>query len=108
MPKLIKLYIVNVAIGFGISALFLGLVLALDLAHLRHLVLETPSGWIGGMLFFLSNGIVFAGVQFAIAVMSLAEDDNQGPRGGIRQLLHLVPAKVTAPASANAGTKSRL
>lgn len=94
MPKLIKLYIVNVLIGFAISALFLGLVLALDIAGLRHLVLETPSGWIAGLMFFLSNGIVFAGVQFAIAVMSLAEPQDKGPRGGLR--LRLAPA--TAPA----------
>lgn len=98
MPKLIKLYIVNVLIGFGISGLFLGLVLALDVAGLRHLVLDTPSGWIAGLLFFLSNGVVFAGVQFAIAVMNLAEDDTPTPRGGIRQWLHLAPVKVPAKA----------
>ena len=42
MPKLIRLYIVNVLIGFAISALFLGLVLALDVAGLRHLMLQSP------------------------------------------------------------------
>lgn len=94
MPKLITLYITNVLIGFAISGLFLGLVLAFDLAGLRHLVLETPSGWIAGLMFFLSNGIVFAGVQFAIAVMSLAEPQDKGPRGGIR--LPLAPARATA------------
>ena len=98
MPKLIKLYIVNVLIGFAISGLFLGLVLALDVAGLRHLVLETPSGWIAGLLFFLSNGLVFAGVQFAIAVMNLAEDDTKPPRGGLRHLSHLAPVNINAPA----------
>jgi hypothetical protein len=98
MPKLIKLYIVNVLIGFAISGLFLGLVLALDVAGLRHLVLDTPSGWIAGLLFFFSNGIVFAGVQFAIAVMNLAEDNTKGPHGGLRQMLHLIPVKVAAKA----------
>lgn len=101
MPKLIRLYIVNVLIGFAISALFLGLVLALDVAGLRHLVLQTPSGWIAGLLFFLSNGIVFAGVQFAIAVMALAEPQDKGPRGGIRLRLFSrpAPARVAAPRS---------
>lgn len=98
MPKLIKLYIVNVLIGFAISALLLILVLALDLVGLRHLILQTPSGWIAGLMFFLSNGIVFAGVQFAIAVMSLAEPQDKGPRGGICLRLHLAPAKATAGA----------
>jgi len=97
MPKLIRLYIVNVLIGFAISALFLVLVLVLDIAGLRHLLLETPSGWIAGLMFFLSNGIVFAGVQFAIAVMSLAEPQDKGPRGGLRLPVNLAPAGVTAP-----------
>ena len=42
MPKLIHLCIVNVLIGFAISALFLGLVLALDVAGLRHPMLQSP------------------------------------------------------------------
>lgn len=98
MPKLIRLYIVNVLIGFAISALFLGVLLALDVAGLRHLVLDTPAGWAAGLLLFFSNGVVFAGVQFAIAVMNLAEDDNKPPRGGLRTLLHLTPVKATAKA----------
>ena len=98
MPKLIRLYIVNVLTGFAISALFLGLVLALDVAGLRHLVLDTPSGWIAGFIFFLLNGIVFAGVQFGIAVMRLPEADSPPPRGGLRQALHLTPVKIAASA----------
>jgi hypothetical protein len=37
------------------------------------------------------NGVFFGGVQFAIAVMRMAEDDHT-PRGGLRQ--HLVPIPV--------------
>lgn len=95
MPKLVRLYITHVAIGFAISALFLCLVLTLNLFNLAHLILETPSGWIAGLMFFLSNGIVFAGVQFAIAVMNLAEDDTP-PKGGLKLPLHLAPAKAPA------------
>lgn len=98
MPKLIRLYIVSVLIGFAISGLFLGLILALDVVGLRRLVLDTQGGWIAGFLFFVSNGVVFAGVQFAIAVMNLAEDGTQPPRGGLRQRLLFVPAKVAAMA----------
>lgn len=97
MPRLIKLYIVNVAIGFGLAALFVGLLLALDLAGLRHLVLQTEMGWLAGLMLFVSTGIVFAGVQFGIAVMALAEDD-QGPSGGLRAPT-LVPVKVEARAA---------
>lgn len=96
MPKLIKLYIVNVAIGFGLAALFEALVLALDIGGLRHLILGTSSGWVAGVMLFVSTGIVFAGVQFGIAVMGLAERDDR-PRGGLRAPA-LVPVKVRAQA----------
>ena len=36
MPKLIALYIRSVAIGFGLSAVFLGLMLWFDVAGLRQ------------------------------------------------------------------------
>lgn len=103
MPRLIKLYIVNVAIGFALSGLFLGLMLALNLAGLRHLILDTPSGWIAGVMFFVANGIVFAGVQFAIAVMALAEPD-EGPRGGLKAPT-LVPVKVEVRATRGLGRR---
>ena len=102
MPRLIRLYIVNVAIGYALSALFLGLLIAFDFAGLRHLILHTPSGWIAGVMFFVSNGVVFAGVQFAFAVMSLAERDG-GPRGGLRipalMQRQMIPVKVEARAA---------
>lgn len=104
MPRLIKLYIVNVLIGFALSAVFLGLMLTFNLGGLRHLILETPSGWIAAAMIFMGNGIVFAGVQFAIAVMSMAEKD-EGPRGGLRAAT-LVPVKVEARASVK-GTRRR-
>lgn len=83
MPKLIKLYIVNVAIGFAIALAFAVMLVWADIGHLRHLVLETEMGWLAfGMMWFF-NGIVFAGVQFAIAIMRMAEDDDT-PKGGKR------------------------
>ena len=78
MPKLIKLYIVNVAIGFGLSVAFLGLLLWQDVAGLRHLILGSDMGYLAAFMMIMMNGVVFAGVQFAIAVMLLAEDP-EGP-----------------------------
>lgn len=83
MPKLVRLYILSVAIGFAISAGFLGLMLVLDVAGLRHLVLATPMGWLAGFMIFMSNGIVFAGVQFGIRIMGMAGRDDD-PKGGSR------------------------
>ena len=86
----------NVLIGFAISAQFLGLVLALDVAGLRHLMLQSPSGWTAGFALFFLNGIDFAGVQFGIVVMRLAEDDTPPPPASLRQ--SLLPARATIPA----------
>lgn len=92
MPKLIRLYIVNVAIGYGLSALFVAALVWFNIAGLGHLVLETPGGWLGGLMLWVSNGVIFAGAQFAIAVMRQAGSDDT-PRGGLRAPL-LVPVPV--------------
>lgn len=86
MPKLIALYIRSVAIGFGLSALFLALVLWQDLAGLRHLIFASDMGLVAALMIFMFQGIVFAGVQFGIAVMMLADPDVP-PTGGLRERL---------------------
>lgn len=94
MPKLIRLYITSVALGFALSAVFLGLLIWQNVAGLRHLVLETASGVVAAIMLFVMNGIIFAGVQFAIAIMRLADDDDTGPKGGLRAPLALRPLPV--------------
>lgn len=83
MPKLVRLYITHVAIGFCVAALFVALLLWLDIAHLRHLITTSDKGWLALVVLWFCNGIVFAGVQFAIAVMRMKDDDDHG--GGLRQ-----------------------
>ncbi|MFA3917684.1 hypothetical protein [Ruegeria hyattellae] len=101
MPKLIRLYITQVLIGFGIAAIFVGLLLWLDVANLWTLIQRSDVAVLAiGILWFM-NGIVFAGVQFAWAVMSLAEKDDT-PKGGSRVAVDLVPVRATA----NAGKKA--
>lgn len=97
MPKLVRLYITHVAIGFAISAAFLAVLLVLDVVGLRHLILGSSSGWLAGLMIFMFSGSIFAGVQFGIAVMRMAESD-EPPRGGLRQ--HVGPVAVPAVASA--------
>lgn len=97
MPKLVRLYISSVAIGFALSAIFVALLVWSDVSGLRHLILETNSGWIAAAMMVMFNGVVFAGVQFAIAVMRLAEDDDT-PRGGRKIRMELIPVRVEAPA----------
>ena len=84
MPKLVRLYITNVLIGLGLAMAFVGLLLAFDVAGLRHLILETEMGWLGGVMLLAFNGVVFAGVQFGIAVMRMAEDEEGDRPGGMR------------------------
>lgn len=85
MPKLIRLYIANVLWGFALAAVFVGLLLWLDVAGLRGLILGSGAGWLGGLMLWAFNGIVFAGVQFGVAVMRMAERDDDEPPRGMRE-----------------------
>lgn len=81
MPKLIRLYIVNVAIGFALAVAFTAMLIGLDVANLRHLVFADRMGWVAVFMLIVFHTALFAGVQFAIAVMSLARDDQGGGKG---------------------------
>lgn len=81
MPKLVRLYIQSVAIGFAISVAFTAGLMGLDIAGIGHLVTGSSVGWIAALMLVVFNGIVFSAVQFAYRVMGLAEED-RGPRGG--------------------------
>ena len=104
MPKLIRMYIINVAIGFGIAAGFVAMLLYFNIANLWYLVTHSDKGWLAVLVLWLANGVVFAGVQFAIAVMKMKDDDDDGPGGGLREPV-LPPSKepvlvrVAAPKS---------
>lgn len=94
MPKLVRLYIQSVAIGFAVSAAFTAGLMALDLGGLGHLVLGSDIGWVAALMLVVFNGIVFSAVQFAFRVMIMSETD-EGPRGGhsLREPA-LIPVKV--------------
>ncbi|TDK51751.1 hypothetical protein [Antarcticimicrobium luteum] len=81
MPKLIKLYIRNVLIGFAIAAAFVAMLLWFNVMNLWHLVSGSDVGILAVVVLWFAHGIVFAGVQFAWAVMAMAEPDDSGPRG---------------------------
>ncbi|MBU2962489.1 hypothetical protein KO516_16995 [Citreicella sp. C3M06] len=93
MPKLIRLYIVQVVAGFALSAVFVGLLLWLNVANLYHLVTSSEAGLLAVFLLWLFNGLVFAGVQFAISIMRMG-DDGAAPPGGKR-----MPGATMAPAT---------
>ncbi|MCV2871329.1 hypothetical protein OEZ71_03375 [Defluviimonas sp. WL0050] len=78
MPALVRLYIRNVIIGFGLSTVFVTALLWLNVANLWHLISTSPQGWIALLMLFVFNGIIFAGVQFAIVIMRMGTDDHSG------------------------------
>ena len=90
MPRLVKLYLVSVAFGFALATVFVALLVWFDVAGLGRLLAGSRAGLVaGGMLVFF-NGIVFAGVQFGIALARMAETYATPPSGP------LVPVPVVA------------
>ena len=81
MPELVKMYIRHVAIGFGISAVFVAGLMWFNVVNLAELVMASKGGYLAVFLLWFFNGLVFAGVQFGIAVMNMAEKP-QKPGGG--------------------------
>ena len=96
MPKLIKLYLRNIFFGFGLSAIFVGMLMYFNVANLWHLVSSSSMGWVAGVMLFMFNGIVFAGVQFGIAIMRMEDEDE--PKGGKRDPLVLDMQPIAIPA----------
>ena len=99
MPKLVRLYIRQCLIGFSLSGLFVAALMYSNVANLWHLVSTSNMGLVACIMLFVFNGIVFSGVQFGIAVMRMAEDDDTS--GGKRQrepvlAEALVPVRVEA------------
>ena len=73
MPTMVRVYIRSVLTGVVLACCFVGALIALDIAHLRHLILTSDIGWLAVLLLVAFNTIVFGGVQFALAIMGQAE-----------------------------------
>lgn len=104
MPRLVRLYIRHVLIGFALAVLFVGLLLGLDVGGLRRLIQASPVGTLALVMLVVFNGIVFAGVQFAFAVMAMGEDEH--PPGGRRDAIPSAhPKPVAVAAGAGGGNR---
>jgi hypothetical protein len=91
MPKIMRFYALHCVIGFGVSAVFIAGLLYLNVANLWHLISTSDIGFLALLVFWVLNGIVFAGVQTAVAVMMMAEDpnaDDDTPKGGTPVAVH--------------------
>ena len=76
MPRVFRMYLLSALNGFGISLAFVALILVLNVANLRHLVLTSDVGVIATVAFWVLNGIVFSGVQFAWSLSQTVRAEN--------------------------------
>lgn len=96
LPRLVRLYIFNCLIGFGLAACFTVLILWLNVANIGHLVTHVNGGWLAALVFFVLNGIVFAGVQTGIVIMSMEYPGQPTDKGGRRRPVRVRPELVPA------------
>ncbi|MGV6811102.1 MAG: hypothetical protein ACWA47_02560 [Brevirhabdus sp.] len=97
MPDLIAMYIRHIAIGFVLSAVFVAALFYFNVANLWHLVSGSSEGWIAALMLWVFNGIVFSGVQFAVAVISMGKDDDDDDDRGTPFRLKLTEERLTIP-----------
>jgi hypothetical protein len=98
MPKLVKLYIQQIMIGFGLSAIFTAILIYFNVGNLQRLVFGSSDGLLGLFLIFFFNGLVFAGVQFAIRIMRMGyeeDDDDDDDRGMPIHSHDLIPVRIS-------------
>lgn len=74
-PDLIRLYIRECLMGVALGIVFSMALLILNVANLAHLVTAVDGGWLAFAMLCFFNGIVFAGVQFAITLSRMASRD---------------------------------
>ncbi len=101
MPKLIRLYIRHVAIGFALSIGFVTALVGFDIAGIGHLILGSDMGIVALVMLLVFNGLVFAGVQFGFAVMRMGDAPGDGNGPGPNQRLELIPLRVVADQKPN-------
>ena len=77
MPKLIRLYIDSVLVGFVAAIAFLVLLVVFDVASLGRLVLDSPDGMTAIAMIVTFFGGLFSSVQFAVAVMRLPATEDR-------------------------------
>jgi len=94
---LVRLYIVQSLIGFGISSVFVLGLLGLNVGGFATLALR-PQNWPVIAMLWLFVGLTFASVQTGMAVMSMSGD---GGGGGKRARIPADPAAaaVTIPSA---------
>ena len=76
MPLVVRLYILSALNRFGASLAFVALILVLNVGNLRHLILTSDIGVMATVAFWILNGIVFSGAQFAWTLSQIIREEN--------------------------------
>ncbi|AZQ66583.1 hypothetical protein EF888_05170 [Silicimonas algicola] len=76
MPPLVRLYVRETLLGLALGILFSMALVVLNIGNLRHLIDTVEGGWLAFLLLSFFNGIVFAGVQFGVRVMLMADPED--------------------------------
>ena len=100
MTKLVRLYLDNIAIGFLLAVIFTAVLIGLNVANLRHLVTSVSAGWLAAAMLVAFHTLLFSGVQFAIAVMRMAEDPAKPGSGRRIRVFRAATPGVMAAAGA--------
>ena len=102
MDPLVRMMLLNWASGILVGVICASIVLAVDLAGIRSLMIRSNFLWQGLALLFGGFAITFGGVVCATAIMTLPTDEEQKPRGGHGQriLARLLHHAVAQPALA--------
>lgn len=96
MPFLVRFLLRHAAIGIGVAAVFVSLLVAFDVAHLASLFAHSPDGLLALVVLTAALGITFGSVQMGFAVMMM-DDEDEPPTGRRGRQTRLVPKHARVP-----------
>ena len=85
MPDHIAFILRHGLIGFALAVVFVGMLLAFDVAGLWHLVTHTAEGPLAVLMLVVFFTITFGAVQIGYQIMMLGEDDDDDDDHGGRR-----------------------
>ncbi len=92
LPVAVRFMLLHGAIGFGIAAVFVALLMGTDMGGLGTLLRAADSHPFPALLLWFFCGLTFGSVQIGAAVM-LLDTDEDPPAGGTRTPI-LVPIPI--------------
>ncbi len=77
MPDPIRFLINHALVGFIAAIIFVGAIMAVNLASLRTLVVNSDVGFLAVLLLTGFVGLTFASVQMGVAIMQLTRESGR-------------------------------